>query len=298
MYIPQKSSAFYSVRLLFIGLCGIFIPYHLEGSVLDDSLNTCNGTLGENIFVDGDFGRGVPNIVITNPGIAPGYTYTTNTPPSDGFYTITNNTGQWSGLYGSWMELGDNSDDPYGYFMVVNASYEPGLFYSQEVPDLCSNTQYEFSIDIINIVKRNVGGHHPPNIDMLLNGQVILSTGDIPQNETWTTFSVSFCTGPLDTIMTLSIRNNAPGGTGNDLGIDNISFRPCGPIATISPADTSYVCLDDDIDPVVLNAVISDSSFSSVQWQYSADSGATWQNIGPVSPTLSVSNFSSGAYLY
>ena len=284
--------------ILLTGIILLFTQSNIKASILNDSLNSCNGTLGENIFTDGDFGSGSANILPTNPNIAPGYTYTTNTPPSDGFYTITNNTGQWSNLYGTWMQLRDNSDDPNGYFMVVNASYEPGLFYSQEVPDLCPNTQYEFSIDIINIVRRNTAGHLPPNIDMLLNEQVILSTGNIAQDETWKTYSVSFCTGPLDTIMTLSIRNNAPGGIGNDLGIDNISFRPCGPLATILPADTSYVCLDDDIDPVVLMADISDPTFTAVQWQVSADQGATWQDLPGNDFTQEVVQFTSGAYLY
>jgi gliding motility-associated-like protein len=296
MYI-SKYHSFTPLIIIGVFIYIILFPSSLKSAILNDSLE-CNGTLGENIFTDGDFGSGTLNIPPVNPNIAPGYTYTTNPPPSDGFYTITNNTGQWANLYGTWLEVTDNSNDPNGYFMVVNASFEPGLFYSQEVPDLCPNTQYEFSIDIINMIQRGVGGHIPPNIDMLLNGDVILSTGDIPQNQEWTTFSVSFCTGPLDSVMTLSIRNNAPGGTGNDLGLDNISFRACGPLATISPEEPIFVCLDDNIEPVFLTAEIPDPTFNAIQWQTSSDSGATWQDIGTNNPTVSVTNFSSGIYLY
>ena len=51
----------------------------------------CNGSLGENILLDGDFGSGVSHILQTDPQLAPGYQYQTNPPPDDGFYTINNN---------------------------------------------------------------------------------------------------------------------------------------------------------------------------------------------------------------
>ncbi|MDH3648395.1 MAG: hypothetical protein OEQ53_01875 [Saprospiraceae bacterium] len=53
----------------------------------------CSGSLGENIFIEGDFGSGSANFLAMDPAVAPGYVYTTNPPPNDGFYTITNNTG-------------------------------------------------------------------------------------------------------------------------------------------------------------------------------------------------------------
>ena len=51
----------------------------------------CTGSLGENIFPNGDFGSGLPNILPTDPGLAPGYIYQLNPPPNDGYYCITNN---------------------------------------------------------------------------------------------------------------------------------------------------------------------------------------------------------------
>ena len=69
----------------------------------------CGGNLGDNIFTDGDFGRGTDNLIRVDPTIAPGYTYTTSVPPQDGEYVITNNTGAWSGLFGTWLPIRDNS---------------------------------------------------------------------------------------------------------------------------------------------------------------------------------------------
>ena len=73
----------------------------------------CQGNLGENIFVRGDFGSGVNPVVTTNPNIAPGYNFITNI-PNDGQYAITNNTAHWN-LYPTWLSIRDNSSDPNGY---------------------------------------------------------------------------------------------------------------------------------------------------------------------------------------
>jgi hypothetical protein len=74
----------------------------------------CNGNLGENLFPDGDFGRGTFNIPQNDPGIAPGFTYVRVGPPNDGEYTITNNTGFWSQIWAPWLLTTDNSSDPTG----------------------------------------------------------------------------------------------------------------------------------------------------------------------------------------
>ena len=95
----------------------------------------CEGTLGDNLFDDGDFGAGAINIPNQDPGIAPGYNYVTFGPPNDGQYVITNNTGAWSGLYPTWIKIRDNSTDPNGYMMVVNADFSPGVFYEQEISE-------------------------------------------------------------------------------------------------------------------------------------------------------------------
>ncbi|MEN0005097.1 MAG: hypothetical protein AAF798_13180, partial [Bacteroidota bacterium] len=69
----------------------------------------CDGNLGDNIFEDGDFGSGAATVLPNNPGIAPGYTYTTATPPNDGFYTITNNMNNWPFVWNTWLQVSDNS---------------------------------------------------------------------------------------------------------------------------------------------------------------------------------------------
>jgi len=259
----------------------------------------CTGSLGENIFLEGDFGSGTANLLTPNPNIAPGYQYTTNPPPNDGFYTITNNTAIWSGLFSSWLIIGDNSNDPNGYMMVVNASFTPGLFYEETIEGLCESTLYEFSADIINLIRTGVPDHILPNVSFLLDGIEITNTGNIDQNETWTSFGFTFTTEPGQTSLTLSLRNNAPGGFGNDLAIDNISFRACGPEAFILPEETTDIC--EDSSPLILDATIIGSQFlnPAIQWQISLDEGMTWQNIsGATDINFEHTNVASGMYFY
>lgn len=261
--------------------------------------DTCTGSLGENIFDDGDFGRGAANILPNDPSIAPDYTYVTFGPPQDGSYTITNGTGAWPGLFPTWINLQDNSTDPDGYMMVVNASFSPGVFYRQEITGLCENTLYEFSADVANLIAQGVTGHIFPNVSFFINDEEAFTTGNVPQNNGWNTYGFTFVTDPGTTSLTLSIRNNAPGGIGNDLALDNITFRPCGPDAVITPVGINFVCLDND--PVTIQAEVFNSPFAQdfIQWEISTNNGQSWSVIQGASDLFyTIRDFASGTYLY
>ena len=264
---------------------------------LELSAQICEGNLGENIFTEGDFGSGVSNILMTNPQIAPGYNYITNPPPDDGNYTLTNNTSSWGSFADGWANIQDNSPDPNGYMMVVNASFEPGLFYEQIVDDLCDNTLYVFSADIYNL--HESGNLIRPNLSFLLDGVVQYTTGQVPENGIWNTYGFTFTTAPGQTQVTLSLQNNAPGGIGNDLAIDNITFRPCGPEALILPEEIANIC--EDGSPIAIEATILGDQYDnpSVQWQESFDEGLTWVDIpGATDLTYTHTDLSGGFYYY
>jgi len=257
----------------------------------------CDGNLGINIFDDGDFGSGTDNVVRTDPQIAPGYRYKADPgSPNDGWYTITNGTQSWGFHFQTWIRLTDNSNDPNGYFMLVNADFTPGLFYEQIVDGLCENTLYEFSADIINVVRSGVGNHIFPNVSFLINDVVQFSSGDVPQNEVWNKYGFTFTTDPGQTSIKLSLRNNANGGIGNDLALDNISFRACGPDAFVMAEQTIFLC-ENDNDPATIIAEINAAN-QAIQWQFSADS-ITWENIpGALSESIEHNTFDAGRYYY
>lgn len=267
----------------------LIITYNLSGQV-------CQGNLGENIFSVGDFGSGTDVFLLQDPMIAPGYTYTTNPPPSDGFYTITNDMGKWNNLYGTWLPLQDRSNDPNGYMMVVNASFSPGIFYQETVPDLCENTLYEFSADIINVVRPGVADHSLPNVTFLLDGDVKYTTGGIPQDGQWKKYGFTFVTGPNQTELELTLRNNAPGGTGNDLALDNFSFRPCGPDA-FANAEKEFLICSNDNTPVKVEADTDESA--AIQWQFLDPISGIWTDITDANEsTIFHTIFDPGTYQY
>lgn len=254
--------------------------------------STCTGNLGENIFPDGDFGQGTANVLPGNPGLAPGYTYVTNPPPNDGSYTITNNTTNWGWFAAtSWINIQDNGPEPDGYMMVVNASYQPGLFYEKTVA-VCENTLYEFSIDVINIHEAGGGSSILPNVAFQIDGNTVCETNNISFDKTWRTYRFSFTTTPGQTQATLSLRNNAPGGIGNDLAIDNISFRACGP--EIGLPSVRPFC---ENQTLTLNASLTNSPYTSTfyQWQVKPAGTSVWTDLpGAASLSFEVNNPVSG----
>ena len=288
----KKITYLYSGRniIFYLPLILLFLSVQLSGQV-------CDGNLGVNIFPDGDFGSGNTNVVSTDPKIAPGYLYQPNPPPNDGYYTITNYTGLWD-LFPGWIKIYDNSEDIFGYMMVVNASNEPGLFYEKEITGLCENTLYEFSADIINLLQKG-SNMIKPNVSFLLDDEVKFTTGDVPEDETWHTYGFTFTTEPRQFSLSLSLQNNAPGGMGNDLALDNISFRPCGPEALILPEEVTDICQDGE--PIPLSATLIGDAFETptYQWQQSFDQGVNWSDIaGETGTTYMHANLGSGDYYY
>lgn len=247
----------------------------------------CTGELGSNIFPNGGFGSGPDNILPFDPGYAPAYTYAFNPPPDDGTYTITNNTTPWGSFANGWIDIGDNSPDPEGYMMVVNASAAPGFFFADTV-EVCENTTYAFSADIIAMNQPQFAGTlAQPNISFAIDGIPLFETGDVPVDSAWHTYEFTFTTAPGVTGLALALLNNASGGQGNignDLAIDNISLRPCGPELIISEAGAGPYCPG---AAATFEASIGPGFGDTyLQWQYSTDGGLSWQDTGlPVTAT-------------
>jgi gliding motility-associated-like protein len=258
---------------------------------------TCSGSFGNPIFTE-DFGSvNTPNQTISPPlgmGASTTYRYTATFPVMDGSYTIANQTRYDPYI---WLESFDHTIDApgrYGNMLIVNASYAPGEFYRRHVSNLCPNQFYKFSTWILNIDQipnGNIGLNNiKPNVTLEIrsNTNILLgtiSTGDIAQDATWKEFSVDFKSDASSTDVDVILINNAPGGNGNDLAIDDITFRPCGPStstsASISNIFTTGVC--DNSQGFQLTANGAESTYLIVNyiWQKSSDGGMTWQDLSP-----------------
>jgi gliding motility-associated-like protein len=266
---------------------------------------TCTGSLGDPI-VGITFGRGHG----PGPALASGITnlnYIQGGCPRDGAYTIVNNT---SGCFNnSWLTITrDHTGDDGGYFMLINASYQPSDFYVQTINGLCGGTSYQFAAWVMNVGVRP--NQIRPNITFRIektDGTVLQSfnTGDVPLviGATWKQYAFYFNTPPGVNSVVIRIINNAPGGSGNDLALDDITFRAAGPSIKTSvagfPGDTVNLCAN---DPQILhlNAVVENCFALTVyQWQASTDGGKTWGDIpGAKGQTYDRPSTGTGGFLY
>ncbi len=247
----------------------------------------CQGSLGDPL-VNITFGSGLNPAPQLNAAVTT-YGYTSSDCPNDGFYTVRNQT---SRCFGYWNSLSaDHTGDPNGYFMLANASFDPGNFYVDTVELACSNTTYEFAAWIMNMNTPSECSGNPirPNLTFIIastDGAVLQSfnTGDImaETNAPWRQYGFFFTLPALANRVVLKIRNNAPGGCGNDLALDDITFRPCGPKLTVSATGgaTELNFCEGIGQQFTLSSTISpgfDDPF--LQWQRSDDNGSSWTNI-------------------
>ena len=270
----------------------------------------CQGSLGDAI-VNITFGAG------NNPGASlaaatTAYQYISGDCPNDGYYTVRNST---SSCYSaSWHSLGrDHTGNTNGYFMLVNASLQPSAFYVDTVRALCSNTTFEFAAWVVNVLKQeSCGGNGiQPNLTFTIektDGTVLqtYNTGAVAglSSPQWKQYGFFFTTPAGTSDIVLRIFNNSQGGCGNDLALDDITFRPCGPLITTSVdgyTTDSIVSCETAATSFTLRAA-APSGFANprYQWQQSTD-GITWTDITGATTTTNTVNFAAntiGKYQY
>jgi gliding motility-associated-like protein len=267
---------------------------------------TCNGSLGDPI-VNINFGAGSNFGPALSAGTTSSLQYQAATCPGDGFYSIVNYT---SGCWASdvvWHTATDHTGNGNGYFMLVNASSQPSNFYIQTINGLCEGTTYQFAAWLVNMC--SVMGINP-NITFTIektDGSILATynTNDIPiiNPFTWTQYGVYFTTPVGVSTVVLRMRNNAPGGVGNDLGLDDITFRPSGPAIQTSiinhATDTVSLCADDTSTLQFTASVENCYASTAYQWQLSVDNGLNWTNIAGANTTAYTRlKTVSGNYLY
>jgi gliding motility-associated-like protein len=298
----EKNVRKQQIKFLFASLLFSFI--YLPNTIAQ----LCQGSLGDPV-VNITFGSG------TNPGPSisslTNYTYLSSDCPQDGSYAIENSTQNCNGS--TWHNVTqDHTGNIKGYMMVVNASYQPGDFFVKTVDGLCSNTTYEFAAWILNVTKLSACNGNPikPNVTFNIettSGTVLQTykTGDIPAGDVplWKQYGFFFSTSAATNSVVIRMTNNAPGGCGNDLLLDDITFRACGPLVTANisgAADSVDVCTGDNSVFTLLANVSAGYNDPVYQWQFSKDNGATWTNITGATNTTYVRQpiIIPGLYLY
>lgn len=270
----------------------------------------CTGSLGDAV-VSINFGAGT-GIGAALPASQTTYLYTAGDCPNDGSYTIINSTSNC--FSSSWHNLPEDHtpNDVNGYTMLVNASITPSDFFVDTITGLCANTTYEFTAWVVNVLKTSACQPTPtrPNLVFKIEtpaGTVLgtYTTGNITEtaSPTWNQYGLFFTTPAATPGVVIRIRNNGPGGCGNDLALDDIAFKPCGPKVTTSVLNTTQTNVDictGSSTTTPLSAVVSSGYTNpALQWQLSTDNGVTWTDIaGATTNSYTFTGTVIGIYKY
>ena len=255
-------------------------------TAIDDcAAEVCNSVVAP--LVNYDFGSGTSNPGGVQPAGTNTYNYEATLNENsvgDGDYTILrHNTGVTQN--NTWHSVAqDHTGKPNGYYMMVNADYDPKIFYQSTVTGLCDGTFYVFSVAIMNLLKPTACGGNgiTPNVRFTitdLGGTELrdTSTGDILPTATpqWVVPKFEFFLPPGNNAVKLILSNTNPGGCGNDLLLDDILFSPCFPDFKVD--DPGTVCTNVN---KTLNVTLSPGYAGALlQWEKSDDGGDTWVDV-------------------
>ena len=198
-----------------------------------------------------------------------------------------------------------------GYMLAINASYKTDVAFDFNVSGACPSTYYEISFWLKNICYKcgcdslgrfsGSSGYLPtgpgdstgvrPNIAIQINGKDYYTTGNIRYlglggtqtgSDTlnqWVQRSFVYQTGANETSFTMTLRNNAPGGGGNDWAIDDIAFKTCTPELELLPGPNPFTC---DSNVVEMSTVVRSyyNNYNYYVWEKSIDGGVTWFSTG------------------
>lgn len=194
-----------------------------------------------------------------------------------------------------------------GYMLVVNASYRIDSAFTHTISNLCPNTYYELSAWFRNICSKcgcdsngkgasNTAGpvfYIPtdtvgtpddssgvyPNLTLRIDGIDYYTSGNIKYTARWIKKGFTYLTGPTQTSFTMTIRNNAPGGGGNDWAIDDITLATCTPNLTLVPSGGVNVCLGNQVDMFTTVRCFF-PNYIYWTWERSTNGGVTWNPTG------------------
>ena len=209
-----------------------------------------------------------------------------------------------------------------GYFVLINASYNTNVAYQETLSNLCPNTYYEFSAWFRNVCPRcscdstgrgsgttgfirgpgNDSSGVKPNLNFEIDGLAYYTTGDMKYDRgvPWKKFGFTFLTRPGQTTANFAIRNNSPGGGGNDWAIDDIKVSHCGPTLTMNYNPEVLGCKEGAFTVALKDTIrFIYNSYVHFKWQKSNVGGTVWANMtGPGTSGIGTPTLVNGLYQY
>lgn len=261
---------------LFIKLIPLIILFQIFVIPHNTFAQVCSGNIGNPIFTE-TFGTGFRADLNTTSSGTTTYCYEdgtgsdcvsdTNSYMTDNEATLYSGNPQDLNIY--WVTGGDHTGDSNGMMAVFNADFEPNEFYRLEVNNLCGGIVFEFAAWIANLYDpmntpgpcfENNGDGLYPNVTFEIRNSFTdeliasTSTGNIlptieqgmPDNIQWNQFGLIFEMPVGLNSINIVMRNNGEGGCGNDLAIDDITLRVCGPVSSVNQ-EVRNPCIDTGI---------------------------------------------------
>ncbi len=228
---------------------------------------------------------------VTLPVSGIGYAGSAVQPIGTETYTVTNNA--QNANTDDFVNLTDHTGNPNGRMLIINADASSSIMSRGGFTyTLCANQQYSllfYAAFIGNASYSEVcdafGGFKYSKIKMRIrdgvSGLIIteVSTADITSNG-WNQYGLKFVSPASYSSITFDLINDAPGGCGNDLAIDDIMFGSCDPVLNINVSAVSG-CVS---GTSTFTGALSDPSVipgtKDYQWQWSPAPGTgPWTNV-------------------
>ncbi|MBP6023728.1 T9SS type A sorting domain-containing protein [Ferruginibacter sp.] len=259
--------------------------------ILTPALDPCI-VLGTTMYTQ-TFGAGIPlaNTLPAAPSASTTYTGAAAQPLGLNTFTLADTARK--GDNANWVRRRDHTGNVNGRMLLVNADAAARYFYRDTINVLCPAQQYSLSFyasfvgnAAYKTVCDGLGGFKYSRVKCRIRdattGLVITeaSTAFITDS-LWTQYGIKWVMPAGYTGVIFELINDAPGGCGNDLAIDDITFGTCSAAPTVS-VNSVAGCIGGSS---TFTSALSDSTAlpgtKDFQWQWSPAPGAgPWTNIG------------------
>lgn len=163
------------------------------------------------------------------------YTYVSSGSITDGEYRLHRN----SQARPEWHSSSDHTGNSNGRMMIVNASYTPGEFYRDTIEGISPLRTYSVYLYAMNLNKaNNCSGLILPRLQIIVESynadgsfteltSIISDELPVTASPVWVRLEGYFNVPPGVSAVRYRVLNNATGGCGNDVAIDDITFSEC-----------------------------------------------------------------------
>lgn len=274
-------------------------------ATLSNILFTQNFTTGTGLSITIPAPVPGSGVIINSNG--PVYTGSVTQPIALNTFTLTNNA--QNANTADFISLTDHTGNANGRMMVINADAPANSMYSADfTASLCANQQYSVSFYAAFIgnssyqtVCNGFGGFKYPKIKIrvrdAVSGLIITeaNSGDI-FSTSWGQYGLKFTSPASYSRIIIDLINDAPGGCGNDIALDDIQFGSCSPLPVVGLNNINAGCLG---TAASFTAILTDpgviTGIPDYQWQISND-GISWSNIAaaPNNATYTIASVAAG----